>query len=81
MTLSFKSFILRIEQFGLANFKLRSVSLIKDNCGPWFDERSNPRLVIRLEKVVIFIYVKDLELLENLGISICANLSNDMQEA
>lgn len=66
MTLSFKSFILRIEQFGLENFKLKSVSLMNV---------PNPRLVFSLQKVII-----DLELLEHLGISICANLSNDMQE-
>ena len=66
MTLCLNSFILRIEQFGLANFKLKSVSLMNV---------PNPRLVFSLQKVII-----DLKLLEHLGISICANLSNDMQE-
>ena len=67
MTLSFKSFILRIKQFGLANFKLKLVSLMNV---------PSLRLVFSLRKVII-----DLELLDHLGISICANLSNDMQEA
>ena len=36
MTLCLKSFILRIEQFGLANFKLRWVSFMNVPIHDWF---------------------------------------------